>query len=298
MNEQTAATIIQKYYRRYKTHLNTVLRIIQDNQEDWNKLIDLYNIFGETLNENDMKFMKGKLYEIFFSEKSKLFKHVDRTGYDVLCLGMKIEIKFKQNMLLTNQRNLKTRITFRCKNSNGSGEINISNENTADMYILLQRDAIGYCKGYYVRKYLKGKGDLDAKIPNQFVNLIWVAPNNIQITNGEFNLSEIITQIYQCICNSLWSNLNWRNELRQCLYNIANSLSEENTEEPRTEELTTESINEELTTESINEELATESVNEELPLDATEPRLLTYPGENPQDNIAAAHNAIADNYRL
>ena len=187
-------------------------------------MINLYNIFGETLNANDMKFMKGKLYEIFFSEKSKLFKHVDRTGYDILCLGIKIEIKFKQKMLLTNQRNLQTRITFRCKNSNGSNEMSISKENTADIYILLQRDAIGYVKSCDVLRNLQGVGDLDAKIPNQFVNLIWAAPNNIQINNGEFNLSEIITQIYQCICSSLWKGLNWRDELRQCLYNMAYNL--------------------------------------------------------------------------
>ena len=283
MNEQTATTIIQKYYRRYNARLNTVLRIIQGNKEDWNKLINLYNIFGETLNENDMKFMKGKLYEIFFSEKSKLFKHVDMKGYDILCLGIKIEIKFKQTMLLTGQRNLQKTITFRCKNSHGSNEMNISKKNTADIYILFQRDAIGYIKGYNVRKRLHGTGDLEAKVPKQYVNPIWSAPNNIQINNGEFNLSGTITQIYQCICKSVWSNLNWRNELRQCLYTIADSLSEEHT-------TTTER--------SRTEKHTTESVDEGLPLDATEPRLLTYPGENPQDNIAAAHNAIADNYRL
>ena len=88
MNEQYAATFLQKIYRGYKTRYNTVLKLINDNSNRWNKLIDLYNIFGETLNANDMKFMKGKLYEIFFSEKSKLFKHVDRTGYDILCLGI------------------------------------------------------------------------------------------------------------------------------------------------------------------------------------------------------------------
>ena len=279
MNEQYAATFLQKIYRGYKTRYNIVLKLINGNSNEWNKLIELYNIFGETLNANDMKFMKGKLYEIFFSEKSKLFKHVDRTGYDILCLGIKIEIKFKQRMLLTNQRNLQRSITFRCKNSNGSSEMYISKKNTADIYILLQRDAVGYVNGTDVLRNLHGVGDLDAKIPNQFVNLIWTAPNNIQINNGEFNLSEIITQIYQCICKSVWSNLNWRNELRQCLYTIADSLSEGITEGPRTE-------------------VTTESVDEELPLDATEPRLLTYPGEIPQDNIAAAHNAIADNYRL
>ena len=280
MDEQSAATVLQTIYRGYKARYNTVINLITDNNNEWIKLINLYNIFGETLNANDMKFMKGKLYEIFFSEKSKLFKHVDRTGYDILCLGIKIEIKFKQRMLLTNQRNLQRSITFRCKNSNGSSEMYISKKNTADIYILLQREAVGYVNGTDVLRNLHGVGDLDAKIPNQFVNLIWTAPNNIQINNGEFNLSEIITQIYQCICKSVWSNLNWRNELRQCLYTIADSLSEGSTEGPRTDKHTT------------------ESVDEELPLDATEPRLLTYPGENPQDNIAAAHNAIADNYRL
>ena len=224
MDEQSAATVLQTIYRGYKARYNTVINLITDNNNEWIKLINLYNIFGETLNANDMKFMKGKLYEIFFSEKSKLFKHVDRTGYDILCLGIKIEIKFKQKMLLTNQRNLQARITFRCKNSNGSNEMSISKENTADIYILLQRDAIGYVKSRDVLRNLQGVGDLDAKIPNQFVNLIWAAPNNIQITNGEFNLSEIITQIYQCICKSVWSNLNWRDELRQCLYNMAYNL--------------------------------------------------------------------------
>ena len=51
--------------------------------------------------------MKGKLYEIFFSQKSKLFKHVDLEGHDIVCMGIKIEIKFKQKMLLTDKRILK-----------------------------------------------------------------------------------------------------------------------------------------------------------------------------------------------
>ena len=85
MDEQSAATVLQTIYRGYKARYNTVINLITDNNNEWIKLINLYNIFGETLNANDMKFMKGKLYEIFFSEKSKLFKHVDRTGYDILC---------------------------------------------------------------------------------------------------------------------------------------------------------------------------------------------------------------------
>tara|TARA_Y100000996_G_scaffold414873_1_gene407151 strand:- start:83 stop:760 length:678 start_codon:yes stop_codon:yes gene_type:complete len=225
MDENNAVLNIQKTFRGYNSRKNTVLNIIKGNPEEWSNLIILYGVFGESLNENDMKFMKGKLYEIFFSKKSKLFKHVDLEGYDIICMGIKIEIKFKQTMLLTNKRNLQKTITFRCKNSNGSNSMNISKVNTAHIYILLQRDAIGYVMGIDVLKYLHGIGDLDAKIPNKYVNLIWKYEKNIEINNNvPFNLSVIITEIYKCICNSIWNNLDWRNELRHCLYSIAYNL--------------------------------------------------------------------------
>jgi hypothetical protein len=224
MDHKSIVTI-QRIYRGYNSRLKTVINIIKGNRDEWNKLLMIYDIFGETLNANDMKTMKGKLYEIFFSQKSKLFKHIDRVGYDVVCLGIKIEIKFKQTMLLTNKRNLQKTITFRCKNSNGSNSMNISKGNTAQIYILLQRDAIGYVRGYDVLKHLHGVGDLDAKIPNKYVNLIWKYEKNIEINNNAyFNLSVIITELYKCICNSIWNNLNWRDELRHCLYSIAYNL--------------------------------------------------------------------------
>ncbi len=224
MDHKSIVTI-QRIYRGYNSRLKTVINIIKGNRDEWNKLLMIYDIFGETLNANDMKTMKGKLYEIFFSQKSKLFKHVDRVGYDIVCLGIKIEIKFKQTMLLTNKRNLQKTITFRCKNSNGSNSMNISKGNTAQIYILLQRDAIGYVRGYDVLKHLHGVGDLDAKIPNKYVNLIWKYEKNIEINNNAyFNLSVIITELYKCICNSIWNNLNWRYELRHCLYSIAYNL--------------------------------------------------------------------------
>ena len=218
------AIFIQKIYRGYNSRKKTVISIIKDNPLEWNNLINLYNIFGETLNENDMKFMKGKLYEIFFSQKSKLFKHVDLEGHDIVCMGIKIEIKFKQKMLLTDKRILKKNIDVRIKNSNGSGTIKITNKNTADIYVLIQRDAIGYVMGYNVRKSLYGIGDLDAKIPKNYLNLIWKLDNNIAISDGVFNLSSIITDIYKCICNSIWKNKNWKEDLKLCLYNIADNL--------------------------------------------------------------------------
>jgi hypothetical protein len=219
---------IQACFRSYRTRYKIVTDIIKgSDSNDWNKLINLYNILGESLNKNDMKPMKGKLYELFITQKSKFFKHVDQLGYDIISFGIKIEIKFSQNMLLQDKkRELKKKITFRFKNSNGSGNINLTNENTANIYVLIQRDAVGYVNGYNVKKYLKSPngGDIDAKIPRDYINIIWKADSKITITNGEFNLSEIITEIYKCICNSVWMGLDWKIQLKQCLYKIADDL--------------------------------------------------------------------------
>ena len=223
-NMESHAITIQKLFRGRHSRINTVFRIIKDNPIEWNNLIKLYNIFGESLNENDMKFMKGKLYEIFFSQKSKLFKHVDLEGYDILFMGIKIEIKFRQQMLLTSGRNLKKNIEFRIKNSNGSRTIKLNRGNTADIYILIQRDAIAYVMGYNVLKCLHGVGDLDAKIPKNVIDLIWKLDTNITISNGVFNLSNLITDIYKCICNSIWENKDWKENLKICLHNIADNL--------------------------------------------------------------------------
>ena len=73
MNKHFAAIVIQKIYRGYSSRLKTVIDLIKGNGSEWSKLLLVYDIFGETLNANDMKTMKGKLYEIFFSQKSKLF---------------------------------------------------------------------------------------------------------------------------------------------------------------------------------------------------------------------------------
>ena len=59
------ATLIQKIWRGYITRLKKVINIIETNINDYNKLIKFYGIFGESLNSNDMKSMKGKCYEIY-----------------------------------------------------------------------------------------------------------------------------------------------------------------------------------------------------------------------------------------
>ena len=214
---------IQKTMRSYLSRKKTLIDII--NNIKWKTLINLYNIFGESLNENDMKFMKGKLYELFVANSHKYFVHIDKTGCDITCLGIKIELKFQQGMLLTTKRNLKKNITFRCKNSNGSNRTKLSLSNTSSIYILIQRDAIAYVTRDIVVNKLVGESDLDAKIPSDLINIIWKNNTNVEIVNSpQINISNIITKIYNCICKSLWNNLDWKQELKKCLYNITDDL--------------------------------------------------------------------------
>ena len=97
--------------------------------------------------------------------------------------------------------------------------------NTSSIYILTQRDAIAYSTRDIVIKGLKGKSDLDAKIPSNLINIVWKNDNNVEIVNSpQINISNIITRIYNCICKSLWNNVDWKQELKICLYNIADNL--------------------------------------------------------------------------
>jgi len=222
INENNIITI-QKNIRSYLSRKRTVIDII--NKINWEKLIDLYNIFGESLNENDMKFMKGKLYELFVVNSHNYFVHINITGCDITCLGIKIELKFQQKMLLNKKRDLKPNITFRCKNSNGSNKTKLSLNNTSSIYILIQRDAIAYVTRYNVLKNLRGTSDLEAKIPSDSINIIWKNDDNVEIVNSpQINISNIITMIYNCICKSLWYNKDYKVELKKCLYEIADNL--------------------------------------------------------------------------
>ena len=106
--------IIQKKWKDYicrkKIRLNNIIDILK--KLEWSKLLKLYEVFGDTLNGNDMKALKGKLYEIFISESSNNFKHVDISGCDIKCLlnNIKIECKFQINMLLTNKSRILKKI--------------------------------------------------------------------------------------------------------------------------------------------------------------------------------------------
>ena len=219
------AVIIQKNIRSFLSRKRTVIKILETI--DWSKLIDLYNIFGESLNSNDMKFMKGKLIEIFVSTSHKCFNHVDEIGYDLTCLGIRVEMKFSQYMILSEKkRELKKNIGFRFKNSNGSNEMKLTLSNTASIYVLVQRDAIAWCDGYdVITNIKKKKGDLDVKIPCEKINLMWKNSTNVEkIDTPELNLSEIINQIYTCVTTSIWKNEDWRIGLKGCLKKISDKL--------------------------------------------------------------------------
>lgn len=215
--------IIQKNVRGYLSRKALVIRLLREG--DWGKLPIIYSIFGESLNKADMRSMKGKLYELFISIANRYFKHVDQIGYDITCFGIRIEQKFTQNMLLNKKRELKPYISFRCKNSNGSKKMKLSKLNTASIYILTQRDAIGFVYGYDVLNHLQGSGDLDAKIPSEFVHLLWKKEEQVDTNQGhQIDISDIITKIFTCISYSVWNAEDWKASLKACLYKIADDL--------------------------------------------------------------------------
>jgi len=216
--------IIQKNVRGYLSRKELVIRLLREG--DWGKLPIIYRIFGESLNKNDMKHMKGKLYELFVSSANRYFKHVDQIGYDITCFGIRIEHKFTQDLLLTEKsRQVRKNISFRCKNSNGSNEMELSRLNTASIYILTQRDAIGFVYGYDVLNHLQGSGDLDAKIPSEFVHLLWKKEEQVDTNQGhQIDISDIITKIFTCISYSVWNAEDWKASLKACLYKIADDL--------------------------------------------------------------------------
>ena len=217
--------IIQKIFRGFLVRRERVIRILKNIE--WLKIIEIYNIFGESLNDNDMKFMKGKLYEIFITTSDKNFIHVDQDGYDITCLGIKIECKFEQELLLTKKkRELKANPTYKFKNTQGDNKHKILISKTANIYIMMQRDAVGYTEGYNVWGNIRTYNDgIKSKIPKENINLLYNKTESVEINKDpEFNLSKIISDIYTCICISIWNNLDWKIELKECLYNIADNL--------------------------------------------------------------------------
>ena len=123
------------------------------------------------------------------------------------------------------KRELKKNIGFRFKNSNGSNEMKLTLSNTASIYVLVQRDAIGWCDGYdVITNIKKKKGDLDVKTCEK-INLMWKNSTNVEkIDIPELNLSDIINQIFTCVTTSIWKNEDWRIGLKTCLRGISEKL--------------------------------------------------------------------------
>jgi hypothetical protein len=194
----------------------------------WSAITGIYRSFGNTLNANDMKAMKGKVYEYLVQNSLPTLEHVDQPGYDLLCreTGVKIEIKSSHDLLLTrNGRELKRNITFRFRNSNGSNRMELTEENTADLYILLQQDAIAITTRENVLSNITGSGDLTAKIPKESVELLYQSPEPVQLPeNPVVNLPEIIKKIMRCVTVGIWNGSDIREQLKECLHQIADDL--------------------------------------------------------------------------
>ena len=174
-----------------------------------------------------MKFLKGTIYELFCVLSNENIKYVNKDGYDAIYKNkIKIEIKFSQDMLLTKKnKELKNIISFRFKNSRGNNKIILNDMNTADIYILIQRDSIGYVLKDDLLNNIKGEKDLDAKIPKQYINMLYKYNDNINNINlNIINIPDIIYKIINNILYSIWYSLDIKEELKECLYKIADNL--------------------------------------------------------------------------
>lgn len=216
----------------YSNSLETMLSRIR--AVDWSPVCRIIQTYGGTLNSPDMRAIKGKIYEDFVSKAMPSLDHVDREGYDIQCrdTNMKIEVKSAHHLLLTKvQRQLKTNITFRLKNSNGSGQINLNEDNTADIYILIQQDAVAFTTREYVLANMSSPngGDIDAKIPQEYIELLYKADEALQVPeqpniNLSINLPEIINLIISCVNVAIWNGGDIRSQVRNCLHEIADNL--------------------------------------------------------------------------
>ena len=204
---------------------------------DWKVLESVYNTFGNSLNSNDMKNLKGKVYEIFVTHSHVSLLHVDKIGYDIITInGVKIEIKTSINMfrnLGQKSTSLKKTIGFRFKNSNGSNKIKIDQSNTADIYILIQSAGtvgIGYILVDVLKKNIPDQnGDLDAKIPNEFINMLYL--NDKESTPPEeiiVNIPNIINRLLNTSIQSIWSGININKALSEELHKLGDELYNSN----------------------------------------------------------------------
>jgi len=207
---------------------NLVMQRFRDIKNNFSVIPGVYINFGNTLNSNDMKAIKGKVNELLVEKCLPSLKHVDQPGYDLLCkeTGVKIEVKSAHNLLLTQGgRNIKKNITFRFKNSNGSSHMELNEENTADIYILVQQDGIAMTTRENVLSNITGHGDLTAKIPKDLVELLYKSEQSVQIQeNPVVNLPEIIKKILDCVTVGIWNGIDIREQLKQCLRDIADDL--------------------------------------------------------------------------
>jgi hypothetical protein len=208
----------------YEEDLNKVISIFK--AKDWKYLSNFNDTFGNTLNPCCWRALKGMIGEIFINESDSIFEHVDSIGYDLIAhLSHKIKIECKSTPIL-NKNDIKSFIRFRLKNSNGSGRMNITKDNTADIYICYCTSAIGYVTRDIVLQSVPADhiGDIDVKIPKENFNVLY--QNNDPISSPEpiINIPELITTIFKCISRAIWDGNDTRQELKNCIHEFADNL--------------------------------------------------------------------------
>ena len=196
---------------------------------DWTPIHRIYPTYGNTLNENSMKTMKGRIAELFVQKSLPTLDHVDQTGYDLICneTNVKIEVKSQHNLLLTpGNREIRDIIKFRFKNSRGNNRMTLDETNTADIYVLLQQDAIGITTREFVLGHRREVSDgIDARIPNDYIELLYQTDEAVQLPEEPVvNLPDIIKSIMLCVNSCIWNGEDIREQLRKCLHDIADTL--------------------------------------------------------------------------
>ena len=98
--------------------------------------------------------------------------------------------------------------------------MSLNEENTADIYILLQQDAIAMTTRESILTNISGTGDLTAKIQKESVELLYQSPEPVQLPeNPVVNLPEIIKKIMRCVTVGIWNgSRDIREQLRQYVF--------------------------------------------------------------------------------